>query len=1797
FNCVDRGNFTANSSFAGNLNRLVSSLSSLTSKPYGFYNLSSGDSSGEKAYAIGLCRREVKRDDCLRCIQTAARNLTEQCPRSKQAVVWYTQTIYGRKETDPKLSYRAGEKISSNIDEFERVQRELLNRLKGVAAAGGGNRKYAQGNSSASPGYRSFYGSAQCTPDLSEEDCNDCLIYGFESIPSCCDSEIGLRWFCPSCNFRFETWRFYEFEADLELDPPGSAGSPTPAAKTEEKTGKGKGGSKVVIAIVIPIVLVALFGICLCLVLKWKKNNSPLSGSVAEDEFSNTDSLLVDFENLKVATNNFSPENELGRGGFGSVYKGVFSHGQEIAVKRLSGTSGQGDLEFKNEILLLAKLQHRNLVRLLGFCIHGQERLLVYEFIKNASLDHFIFKYAMHGQFSVKTDVFSFGVLVWRSWREDVILSVIDPSLTAGSRNDILRCLHIGLLCVQESAASRPTMASVALMLNSNSFTLPTPSRPAFVLESVIPSNVSSSTEGLQMSSKDVTVSELSPRSFELIEVSSERVIWESFNHPTDTFLPHMRVRVNPQTGDNLAFVSWRSENDPSPGNFSLGVDPSGAPEIVLWGRNNTRRWRSGQWNSAIFTGIPNMALLTNYLYGFKLSSPPDETGSVYFTYVPSDPSVLLRFKVLHNGTEEELRWNETSKRWTKFQAAPESECDKYNRCGSFGICDMKGSNGICSCVDGYEPVSLGSWSRGCRRRTPLRCERNVSNVGEDEFLTLKSVKLPDFETPEHSLADPEDCKDRCLKNCSCTAFTFVNGIGCMIWNQDLVDLQQFEAGGSSLHVRLADSEIGESKKTKIVVIVAAKDTTTAFTGSVDIMIEGKAVNTSELPVFCLKVIVKATNDFSRENELGRGGFGPVYKGVLEDGQEIAVKRLSGKSGQGVDEFKNEIILIAKLQHRNLVRLLGCCFEGEEKMLVYEYMPNKSLDFFIFDEMKQELVDWKLRFAIIEGIARGLLYLHRDSRLRIIHRDLKVSNVLLDGEMNPKISDFGMARIFGGNQNEANTAWFLYTHGRSEELVDPKIRATCNKREALRCIHVAMLCVQDSAAERPNMAAVLLMLESDTATLPVPRQPTFTTSTRRNSMDVNFALDSSQQYIVSSNEITSTVVLDMRGVLFPVLLLFPAFSFSANTLSATESLTISSNKTISSPGNIFELGFFKPSSSSRWYLGIWYKAISKRTYVWVANRDHPLSTSTGTLKISDSNLVVVDGSDTAVWSTNLTGGGDVRSPVVAELLDNGNFVLRDSNNNDPDVVLWQSFDFPTDTLLPEMKLGWDLKTGFNRFLRSWKSPDDPSSGDYSFKLETRGFPEAFLWNKASQVYRSGPWNGIRFSGVPEMQPFDYIEFNFTTSNQEVTYSFHITKDNMYSRLSLSSTGSLQRFTWIEAIQNWNQFWYAPKDQCDDYKECGTYGYCDSNTYPVCNCMRGFEPRNPQAWGLRDGSDGCVRKTALSCKGGDGFVRLKKMKLPDTAATSVDRGIGIKECEEKCKSDCNCTAFANTDIRGGGSGCVVWIGDILDTRNYAKGGQDLYVRLAATDLEDTTNRNAKIIGSCIGVSVLLLLCFIFYRFWKRKQKRSIAIETSFVDQVRSQDLLMNEVVIPPSRRHISRENKTDDLELPLMDFEAFTSGYMSPEYAMDGIFSTKSDVFSFGVLLLEIISGKRNKGFYNSDHDLNLLGCVWRNWKKGKGLDIVDPIILDSSPSTYRPLEILRCIKIGLLCVQERANDRPTMSSVVMMLGSETAAIPQPEQPGYCVGRSPLDTDSSSSNQRHDESWSVNQMTVSVIDPR
>ncbi|CAH9105222.1 unnamed protein product [Cuscuta epithymum] len=335
-----------------------------------------------------------------------------------------------------------------------------------------------------------------------------------------------------------------------------------------------------------------------------------------------------------------------------------------------------------------------------------------------------------------------------------------------------------------------------------------------------------------------------------------------------------------------------------------------------------------------------------------------------------------------------------------------------------------------------------------------------------------------------------------------------------------------------------------------------------------------------ELPLYDVSTIARATNNFSSQNKLGEGGFGTVYKGALDGGQDIAVKRLSKTSQQGLEEFKNEVICVAKLQHRNLVKLQGCCISGEEKMLIYEYMPNKSLDIFIFDQKKRKLLNWNKRINIIVGIARGLLYLHRDSRQRIIHRDLKASNVLLDLELNPKISDFGLAKnvgvdetadrtkriagthgyispeyaahgifslksdvfsfgvlvleivsgrknnyVFDADQDETllGHAWKLNMEGRAIELVDENIAESCDVAQVIRAIHVGLLCVQQRPEDRPNMSGAVKMLVNDAAVvdLPQPKEPAFFTGSVL-AAGVKAELSPANHSTVSMNEVTIT---------------------------------------------------------------------------------------------------------------------------------------------------------------------------------------------------------------------------------------------------------------------------------------------------------------------------------------------------------------------------------------------------------------------------------------------------------------------------------------------------------------------------------------------------------------------------------------------------------------------------------------------------------------------------------------------------
>ncbi|TMW93766.1 hypothetical protein EJD97_011189, partial [Solanum chilense] len=248
------------------------------------------------------------------------------------------------------------------------------------------------------------------------------------------------------------------------------------------------------------------------------------------------------------------------------------------------------------------------------------------------------------------------------------------------------------------------------------------------------------------------------------------------------------------------------------------------------------------------------------------------------------------------------------------------------------------------------------------------------------------------------------------------------------------------------------------------------------LTGSSKLLYVNKSKNDNlDLLLFDFATILAATNNFSLSNKLGEGDFGHVYKVALKDGQEKAVKRLSRYSAQGTDEFKNEVIFIAKLQHRDLVKL-----QAEEKMLVNEYMPNNSSYWFLFDTDRRSLLDWPKCFHIINGIARGLLYLHQDSRLRIIHRDLKPRNDLLDINMNPKLSEFGMARSFGGNEigvMKTRVVSIHFKEGRVMDVINTHLKKLCNNHcEVQRSVHIGLLCVQQCLEDRPSMSSVVLML-------------------------------------------------------------------------------------------------------------------------------------------------------------------------------------------------------------------------------------------------------------------------------------------------------------------------------------------------------------------------------------------------------------------------------------------------------------------------------------------------------------------------------------------------------------------------------------------------------------------------------------------------------------------------------------------------------------------------------------------------
>ncbi|CAK8535445.1 unnamed protein product [Lathyrus sativus] len=618
----------------------------------------------------------------------------------------------------------------------------------------------------------------------------------------------------------------------------------------------------------------------------------------------------------------------------------------------------------------------------------------------------------------------------------------------------------------------------------------------------------------------------------------TKSLLWQSFDYPFKALVPKMKLGVNRKTGHNWSLVSWLTPSLPNLGEFSLEWEPKEGELNIK--RNGKVYWKSGKLgNNGLFEDIP-ANVQQKYQYIFISNKDEDS-----FSFEIKDQNYNMTPTWLLSSTG----------RLTSSE-------------GELGNAD------ICY---GYNSDS------GCQKWEDIPTCRKPGEVFQIKIGLPNTVNFTFFDNTNIGYID---CKVSCWRNCGCNGFQefFDDGTGCIFYSWNSTQDVDWKSVNNFYMLEMpTKSDPNHYGKRRWIWISAAIAAALLIIGSLILWIaikkhkyglkekkvkrkenEMQELATSnelynikdleddfkghDIKVFSYASILEATMDFSPENKLGQGGYGPVYKGILATGQEVAVKRLSKTSGQGIIEFKNELVLICELQHKNLVKLLGCCIHEEERILIYEYMPNKSLDFYLFDSTKRKLLDWKKRFNIIEGISQALLYLHKYSRLKIIHRDLKASNILLDDNMDPKISDFGMARMFTQQESTVNTnrivgtygymspeyamegicstksdvysfgvllleivcgrknnsfydddrplnlvgyAWELWNDGEYMQLLDPSLSDSFVSDEVKRCIHVGLLCVEHYANDRPTMSDVISMLTNNYELVTLPTRPAF----------------------------------------------------------------------------------------------------------------------------------------------------------------------------------------------------------------------------------------------------------------------------------------------------------------------------------------------------------------------------------------------------------------------------------------------------------------------------------------------------------------------------------------------------------------------------------------------------------------------------------------------------------------------------------------------------------------------------------
>ncbi|KAL6839129.1 hypothetical protein ACP4OV_031020 [Aristida adscensionis] len=637
---------------------------------------------------------------------------------------------------------------------------------------------------------------------------------------------------------------------------------------------------------------------------------------------------------------------------------------------------------------------------------------------------------------------------------------------------------------------------------------------------------------------------------------NSSDILWQSFDHPTDTLFAGAKLGWDKATGLNRRLVSRKNTISPATGLYNEELEPSGVNQFVLATLNSSATyWTSGVWNGQYFSTVPEMDVKVIINNTFV-----DNDHEKYFTYDLLDESIVIHHRLDVSGQLKTSFWDEGSQDWIQTYANPKTQCDVYATCGPFTICS---DNALphCTCMRGFMIRSPEDWeledrTDGCMRSTPLDCiiTNGITTSSTDKFYPLPCVSFSQSDHITKDVKSTSECAHICLNNCSCTAYSFSNG-RCSIWHEEPLNIRQIQCSsttnsdGETIYLRLAATDVENLQKNKkgfiIGVAVGTSVATLGFLAFIMLIMlwrnkrescilipNNRTQGCNGIMAFRYIDLQHATKNFSEK--LGGGGFGSVFKGFLNDSTAIAVKRLD-HAYQGEKQFRAEVSSIGIIQHINLVKLVGFCCDGDRRLLVYEIMPNRSLDIHLF-QSHTTLLKWSTRYQIALGVARGLAYLHESCRECIIHCDIKPENILLNDSFVPKIADFGMAKFLGRDFSRVLTTmrgtigylapeWIsgvavtpkvdVYAYGMVlleiisgrrnsclsyscsttcdvyyplhaaqrilegdvRSLVDHRLSEDMNLKEAEIACKVACWCIQDNEFGRPTMVEVVQILE------------------------------------------------------------------------------------------------------------------------------------------------------------------------------------------------------------------------------------------------------------------------------------------------------------------------------------------------------------------------------------------------------------------------------------------------------------------------------------------------------------------------------------------------------------------------------------------------------------------------------------------------------------------------------------------------------------------------------------------------